>query len=748
MFGVFRSKPAQPDPIEVEAATILRDAGRDDLLEQLGSYVSTLTTPYNDAVQQVNDTLDSKLADIEKQFQRDYYSLNESAPDWAEKEKAVLAKEQQDIALARAQAQSQIDALRAKQAEIRSNYVNPDYARQVVSNPSLLEFTPEMNRLAAIQEKKIADDIRRSAQITEQMYANNPNLLRPAGLSEPPAPLPVETAPEPTIEYLLGKSTVPRSAAEAEAARIASQYNVNPDDMGYLADLAQLYGISNAEQQYKGTLAKQGVDLNQYAIDTTTPSGQLISQRLASDRQALSGIGAFQPTMPQFTFGQPPVQPSGLPQQVSPGLPGLLVPAQAPVLSPGLAAIGAARTAPQPLLVPTEAPVLGPRTAYIGVPAATQAAPAGMKEGGLASVAREVAAEGRRGDSMLVHMTPDEVAGLQALARQMGGSLTVNPDTGLPEANFFKKILPFVAAFAAPYLAPVVGGSALAGAALAGGLAAGGTMLGGGSFNEGIKTGLTAFGAAGLSSGAMGTNPLGVGGESTFNLGNVFGGAPAQTQVGPGAGAVDVTGGGVTADELLASGRGELLASPAPTLPAPPPTVKPESTILGMSPSTAITAGVVGTGLFAGEQERQAFERMEEERKAEEERRRGLGLREFNRSLGVVPAASGGLVALAGGGMTYMEAGGTTGPTGVPRDVTGTGDGMSDSVPATIEGVQEARLADGEFVIPADVVADIGNGSSDAGSKKLYDMMDRIRKARHGTTEQPPEINAEALIPA
>jgi hypothetical protein len=110
--------------------------------------------------------------------------------------------------------------------------------------------------------------------------------------------------------------------------------------------------------------------------------------------------------------------------------------------------------------------------------------------------------------------------------------------------------------------------------------------------------------------------------------------------------------------------------------------------------------------------------------------------------------AGGGMVAMAGGGMTYMEAGGTTGPTGLPRDVTGTGDGMSDSVPATIEGVQEARLADGEFVIPADVVADIGNGSSDAGSKKLYDMMDRIRKARHGTTEQPPEINAEKLMPA
>ena len=80
--------------------------------------------------------------------------------------------------------------------------------------------------------------------------------------------------------------------------------------------------------------------------------------------------------------------------------------------------------------------------------------------------------------------------------------------------------------------------------------------------------------------------------------------------------------------------------------------------------------------------------------------------------------------------------------------VTGAGDGMSDNVPATIEGVQEARLANDEFVVPADVVADIGNGSSNSGAKKLYAMMDRVRKARHGTTKQPPEINAERLMPA
>jgi hypothetical protein len=134
----------------------------------------------------------------------------------------------------------------------------------------------------------------------------------------------------------------------------------------------------------------------------------------------------------------------------------------------------------------------------------TYRTPRNMAEGGLASVAQQVAAEGRRGDSTLVHMTNDEVEGLQSLANLMGGSLTINPETGLPEANFFKKILPFVVAFAAPYL-----GTGLTGAALAGTAAAAGTMIGGGSFEEGIKTGLSSFAAAGLSSGAMGADPLG-----------------------------------------------------------------------------------------------------------------------------------------------------------------------------------------------------------------------------------------------
>jgi hypothetical protein len=78
----------------------------------------------------------------------------------------------------------------------------------------------------------------------------------------------------------------------------------------------------------------------------------------------------------------------------------------------------------------------------------------------------------------------------------------------------------------------------------------------------------------------------------------------------------------------------------------------------------------------------------------------------------------------------------------------GAGDGMSDSIPATIEGKQPARLADGEFVVPADVVSHIGNGSSKAGSKRLYAMLDKVRHARTGNKKQGKQIKAEKYLPA
>jgi hypothetical protein len=77
----------------------------------------------------------------------------------------------------------------------------------------------------------------------------------------------------------------------------------------------------------------------------------------------------------------------------------------------------------------------------------------------------------------------------------------------------------------------------------------------------------------------------------------------------------------------------------------------------------------------------------------------------------------------------------------------GPGDGMSDSIPGVIGGRQPARLADGEFVVPADVVSHLGNGSTDAGAKKLYAMMDKIRKARTGKKKQAPAVKSAKYMP-
>jgi hypothetical protein len=93
----------------------------------------------------------------------------------------------------------------------------------------------------------------------------------------------------------------------------------------------------------------------------------------------------------------------------------------------------------------------------------------------------------------------------------------------------------------------------------------------------------------------------------------------------------------------------------------------------------------------------------------------------------------------ASGGMTGYAMGGGLGSLGSYSDggrlLRGPGDGVSDSIPATIGRKQQpARLADGEFVVPARIVSELGNGSTEAGAKKLYAMMDRVQRARGKTT--------------
>lgn len=80
--------------------------------------------------------------------------------------------------------------------------------------------------------------------------------------------------------------------------------------------------------------------------------------------------------------------------------------------------------------------------------------------------------------------------------------------------------------------------------------------------------------------------------------------------------------------------------------------------------------------------------------------------------------------------------------------VEGIGDGMDDMIPATLEGEQDVVLSDGEFIVPADVVSGLGNGSTDAGAKSLYEMMDRVREMRTGMKEQPDQVPQDMMLPA
>lgn len=95
-----------------------------------------------------------------------------------------------------------------------------------------------------------------------------------------------------------------------------------------------------------------------------------------------------------------------------------------------------------------------------------------------------------------------------------------------------------------------------------------------------------------------------------------------------------------------------------------------------------------------------------------------------------------------------MNEGGVTSLAQTQGQVEGRGDGMSDEVYGDIENQQEVALSKDEFIVPADVVSGLGNGSSDAGASKLYEMMARVRKARTGKETQPEEIRAEDFMPA
>jgi len=463
--------------------------------------------------------------------------------------------------------------------------------------------------------------------------------------------------------------------------------------------------------------------------------------------------------------------------------------------------------------------------------------------------AQGLASLGRGNDSMLVHMTPREVEGLQGLAMAHGGSLTINPQTGLPEAGFLDAVLPMAAGFA---LGP--GGFGLfqgANAALMAGLTVGGlTALTSGDIGKGLMAGFGAYGGSGLGdaiksfgsqaaktgagttgefvgdalaankinvmnpsgapgvnvfsgagapgvnlpkfAGAQGFGPSAVGNTSflagnagaeainpknLLDLGSGAGTTSATNLIRPGASSMPLT------DQSLSQGFSNVLSDPSGfakeygpgklalqggslALEALNPEIKPEpfyvdpekgkyrSSTGGLSLNDKFDSGlrlVAEGGYIDGYATGGTIQSggirdlygTPDNQPTISPGLSGFGLGRLNNLAGEQAMTQAQTLGYAEGGLTALKSGGEPG-----GYLDGAGDGMSDSIPATIEGKQPARLADGEFVVPADVVSHIGNGSSKAGSKRLYAMMDKVRHARTGNKKQGKQIKPEKYMPA
>lgn len=405
----------------------------------------------------------------------------------------------------------------------------------------------------------------------------------------------------------------------------------------------------------------------------------------------------------------------------------------------------------------------------------------------LHTTAQNLAARGRNGDTMLVHMAPEEVGGLQALALAKGGSLTVNPDTGLVEAFKLRDILPMVAGFA---LGPA--GFGLMGAGAAGLTVGGVEALRTGDLGRGLMAGLGAYGGAGLGTaltsagasapGAIASN-LGVQGAATGagsqsamlaaqNAGFGEAGLEATRQaaatatganMAPSLSNMQLAGqgasnlGSMQGISNLGTGLGQAFPSTMNKVAAATPVV------MGISDAFAPKYEMPKTTTGESNYEGPYVPSPRDVRFKSPEDRSSSEFSYFNPS-NPVPGfqpmsiyAQGGEInpdynaninlnssmsdQFAVGGLTALAAGGQG------RFLQGPGDGTSDSIPAVIGNRQPARLADGEFVVDARTVSELGNGSSKAGAQKLYKMMDRIHGARK-KVGRGQDSKAEKYLPA
>jgi hypothetical protein len=500
----------------------------------------------------------------------------------------------------------------------------------------------------------------------------------------------------------------------------------------------------------------------------------------------------------------------------------------------------------------------------------------------LHALANHLQQAGRGDDKVLIHMTPKEVKGLQSLAMAHGGSLTVNPQTGLPEAGFLSRLLPTLIGAGLT----IASGGALS-PLMAAGITGAGYGIAKGSLKEGLMAGLGAYGGAGL---ATGLNAAGAAAAPSANIGanaNAVvdsGTAAAEAAKGSsytGAGSTIGSSGGAQISNLnqpivakpFATGFQDAgaamrsgLASPV-TVPqatdvalkaVQPAAEVAKATVPNVTPSyfgnvkagfgeatgsfeglknvwdktpTGTGYGLLATGMgimqdnqnkgtgapapkdsylrpydYSVEQDPNAYapnDSTSERRYFKEPRFTPRPIEKIAKEgglMGINNYAVGGPVEqisaenAIGGNMMYpqsqlqtpvysnpmmsrpmptdvigvggdapvgtytgeqrMAAGGIStlgGYSDGGRLLKGPGDGVSDSIPASIGDRQPARLADGEFVVPARIVSEIGNGSTEAGARKLYAMMDRVQKARGKTTgknQVAKNTKAERLLPA
>jgi hypothetical protein len=434
-------------------------------------------------------------------------------------------------------------------------------------------------------------------------------------------------------------------------------------------------------------------------------------------------------------------------------------------------------------------------------------------QGGLPSLANNMASKGRYGDSMMVHMSPQEVQGLQRLAMANGTSLSVNPYTGMPEAFSLKKMFKKIAKFVAPIL-PFIPIPGLAGLSPLITKALLSTAVGGLSgkkgfdLKRGLMSGLTTYGIGSLAQGAgaaananAGANIGDIGAQQAADSAISINAVPAGPDFAPGTMMDAVTGDVLPPTDAAATAAskfaeampegsgfmdyvnqtGQNIKTAATglydTVTGAPGARAAFTSGQAINPFTdkPIGVGTAASAAFTGVAGMKTLDELEKAKaeadkilqdvnnKNEEEKAYARKILadypvQYRRITGQEVSgfgmAGGGRIDsyddeiggddnMMQGGIAALAKGGLP-----PRYLRGGGDGMSDSIRANIGGKQEARLADGEFVIPADVVSHLGNGSSNAGAKRLYSMMDRVRRSRTGKTRQAPQVNTRRMMPA